>query len=150
MSRTFYLSIFRKQLSPKAIFRMRWLTEIETSRKVTEYNPQKTFEIFFSPVLPNRQNHKLKEFLMTFWTTFILITKLKSCILIYWHIDILTYWHIDILTCWHIDIRTYWHTEILFSDILLTFWTTFLLITKLRIDLKFWPHNSFWGGHQDL
>ena len=83
------------------------------------------------------------DIVLTFWTTFILITKLKSCIL--------TYWHIDILTCWHIDIRTYWHTEILFSDILLTFWTTFLLITKLRIDLKFWPFFSlFWGGHQDL
>ena len=82
------------------------------------------------------------DIILTFWTTFILITKLKSFIL--------TYWHIDIQTCWHIDIRTYWHTEILFSDILLTFWTTFLLITKLRIDLKFWPSFCFWGGHQDL
>ena len=81
------------------------------------------------------------DIVLTFWTTFILITKLKNCIL--------TYWHIDIVTCWHIDIRTYWHTEILFSDILLTFWTTFLLITKLRIDLKFWPYHSYWGGHQD-
>ena len=61
----------------------------------------------------------------------------------FWHIDILTYGHIDILTCSHTDIRTYWHTEILFSDILLTFWTTFLLITKLRIDLKFWLFHYY-------
>ena len=51
---------------------------------------------------------------MTFWTTFILIPKLKSCILTYWHIDILTYWHIDIAkkifltSCWHSEQLLFW------------------------------------------
>ena len=67
---------------------------------------------------------------MTFWTTFILIPKLKSCILTYWHIDIAkkifltSCWHSEQLLFWSLgsevntifgssDILTYWHTDIL-------------------------------------
>ena len=47
--------------------------------------------------------------LMTFGTIFILIPKLKSCILTYWHTDILTYWHVDIpIWCFLIS---FWHSE---------------------------------------
>ena len=69
----------------------------------------------------------------------------------WWHLEQLSFWYLSWkVAFWHIDIRTYWHTDIMFSDILLTFWRTFVLITKLRIDLKFWPLFSSLGGHQDL
>ena len=61
----------------------------------------------------------------------------------WWHSEQLSFWYL----CWKL---IYWHTEILFSDILLTFYTSFLLITKLRIDLKFWLFLPLRGGHQDL
>ena len=46
----------------------------------------------------SRSNFLHNFLLMTFGTTFILIPKLKSCILTYRHIDIRTYWHTDMLT----------------------------------------------------
>ena len=45
------------------------------------------------------------DIVLTFWTTFILIPKLKSCILTYWQLK-LTCWHTDIMFS---DIRLWWH-----------------------------------------
>ena len=82
----------------------------------------------------SRSNFLHNFLLMTFGTTFILIPKLKSCILTYRHIDIRTYWRTDILTCWH--------TDMMFSDIVLTFWTTFILIPKLKSCILTYWHTD--------
>ena len=76
---------------------------------------------------------------MTFWHLYLwhfeqLLFWYLSWKVAFWHIDLLTYGHIDILTCWH--------TDMMFFYIVLTFWTTFILITKLKSCILTYWHTD--------
>ena len=72
----------------------------------------------------------LFDILWTLWTTFVLITKLKSL-------------SVFLSVCLTVGLSFY------LSDILLTFWTTFVLITKLK-SWKIFLHPYSILGHEDL